>query len=273
MAKVEKTWVSVRDAWVPVAAWEIAGLSEPVRRRLHLRQLTKDDNPSLTEMAVQDIWVESPLSDDWLVAYRILSQHGAPVVGEVRVFPNEPDRRAAGRWSAEYLEGSRALVPAGGITRQVLDRIRLSTPLAEAGELLKKIRAADPEAFETRGLTTMQAPRRGRKGHGDLFYAQVVRDYVTAVEAGSPSPAIDVARRRRLGRRGPARVRDLLHEARHRGLLTPAPVRGRRGGDLTPLARALLAAAENVPANVPATTKNRPHSTPRQPRAKKKTPR
>ena len=64
----------------------------------------------------------------------------------------------------------------------------------------------------------------------------------------------------------------MLHEARHRGLLTPASMPGHRGlASLTERGNAVLAAAKTVPANVPAATQNRPHSSQRQPKTNTKT--
>lgn len=269
MARIAKTTVTLGDAVIPVSPYQLGRLSPVARAKLE-PELLPEPLANVKGLDLKGTWVESPLGRDWIVAYRILSEHGAPIVGEIRVFPNEPERVGAGQWSAEFL-GSQATAPPGGITGRVLGGIRLSEPLKAAGELLRRLRIQDPGSERTlagRGLATTTLRRRGRKGHGDRFYAQVAQDYVSALEAGSMSPATDVARRRRLGSTGPARIRDLLHEARRRNLLTPATARGRRGqADLTPRGRMILA---DVPADVPATTSTQPHSTPRQPRAKKK---
>ena len=235
MPKLAKTRVHIREAWVPVRAGEATRHDWALGLTLELREpRTKVD-----ELHISETWVESPLGADWIAAYRIVADHGVPVIGEVRIFPNEDEHPKAGSWSGEYV--ARPVVPSGGLTRRVLDQIKLTEPMSKAGEFMERIRAFAAPQLERRGLATTKARRRrGRKGHGDLFYAQVARDYVAAVEAGSSSPATDVARRRRLGANGPARIRDLLHEARRRGFLTPAPVRGRRGGDLTPQGRAIL---------------------------------
>lgn len=84
--------------------------------------------------------------------------------------------------------------------------------------------------------------RRGRKPFPDRFYAEVARDYIDAIAKGSRNPTLDAARRLPANRR--RRVRDILHEARNRNLLTPAPKGRRQGGDLTETARALLATEE-----------------------------
>jgi hypothetical protein len=49
---------------------------------------------------IDDLWRAVPIrEDEWVVAYRILSQEGTPVIGEVRLIPNEPNRRVSGEWS------------------------------------------------------------------------------------------------------------------------------------------------------------------------------
>jgi hypothetical protein len=213
-----------------------AGLSKEELHVCDPERLQRDAR----EMKIEDTWIESPLGKDWVVAYRILAQGGAPVVGEVRIFPTETKRRHPGQWSAEFL-GARASAPPGGLTSRLLRRVRLGANLKEAGKIIKWWYESHPEAIAPlteRGLVA--APRRptgrGRKGHPDLFYALLADEYVAAVQARSPRPAVDVARRRRLKA---ARVRDLLHEARHRGLLT-VQRHGVKGGVLTNAARTLL---------------------------------
>jgi hypothetical protein len=79
----------------------------------------------------------------------------------------------------------------------------------------------------------------------------------------------------RTGQTGYAELGTLLFAAfpRHFHRLTQGRITT-EADDHADAARALLRrAAKNVPANVPATTPTRPHSTPSQPRAKKKTPR
>lgn len=79
-----------------------------------------------------------------------------------------------------------------------------------------------------------QAPRPGRRGRGDRFYAEVAALYVRALDR--PAPVKQVATWLKYST---SRVRDLLHEARRRGLLTGSP-RGRAGGELTQRGRDLL---------------------------------
>lgn len=82
-----------------------------------------------------------------------------------------------------------------------------------------------------------EAKRRpGRAGRGDRDYAVVAEVYVLAL-AGDTPVIHAVAEQLEVS---PSTARNLVHEARARGLLT-TPERGRAGGGLTDKARALLA--------------------------------
>jgi hypothetical protein len=234
-----------------------------------VRTLTDAEVRDVRVVAVRSTWVWAPLGGGWAAWYRIVAQDGAPIIAEVRVCPADavPDD-APGESSARLL-GHRATAPRAGVTAELLRRVRVGEYLKEAGDILESMRPFEPLVAD-RGFT--DPPRRGpgRKGHSNEFYAQLADDYVTAIKAGSRSPAADVARRRRLSA---PRVRDMLHEARHRGLLTPATMPGRRGpADLTERGRAVLKASTNVPGNVPATSRKRATSVPRQPTRQRKTP-
>jgi len=86
----------------------------------------------------------------------------------------------------------------------------------------------------------VQEPRRpGRRGHEDAYYAEFAAQYVAALGLGSSKPVVDVAKGRG---ESPAYVRDVIHEARRRRLLTAAP-RGKSGGRLTDKALTALQGA------------------------------
>jgi hypothetical protein len=69
----------------------------------------------------------------------------------------------------------------------------------------------------------------------------VARDYVRAVEQGRKDPVGAVARLARWRGSTTENIRDWVHRARRRGLLTAPPRAGRPGGQLTDKARAALA--------------------------------
>lgn len=200
---------------------------------------------SVGEASVFEAWVEVPLDGAWIVGYGIVNDQGTPVVGELRLFPAEPDRPGPGRWSAELL-GLEARAPRGGITARVLRRVRVRAYLAKMSHFIRDVRAAAPGLADMYGWSVREAPvmaesrlegqRRGPKGRPDSFYARVARDYVRALERGSYEPVAAVARRRG---ESVAKVRDMIRRARKRGLLTlEGP--GKRGGVLTEQAEALL---------------------------------
>jgi hypothetical protein len=176
-----------------------------------------------------------PLGKRWTAAYRLTVQDGAVVVGEVRIFPQEPPGRALpGQWSAEVL-GIRARVPWGGITGRLV-RVKVTEHLRVADQVLRQ-----SDDWLRHPLALDAARRRAQPGLGrprkpDLWYARAAGRYAAALRGGSTRPVVDVAAQLGLT---VARARDAIHQARARGLLTPG-TRGRRGGALTRKALGLL---------------------------------
>jgi transposase-like protein len=192
-----------------------------------------------------DAWIEVPMGGAWIVAYRIVNDHGTPVVGEIRVFPAEPkEGRELGRWSGELL-GARARVPRRGITSRQLRRIRVRAYQRRMAEQVARLREQAPELASDFGWdqgSSADVPnrdagtRRGRKGRPDEFYADIAAEYVRAISQRSRRPIADIARQRKI----PAsQVRDMIRQARKRKLLTGAGS-GLSGGVLTARAQALL---------------------------------
>jgi transposase-like protein len=208
-----------------------------------IREIGPQQASSLVGVLADSLWIEMPLGAAWTVAYRLVPQQGQPVVAELRVFPTEPDRRAAGEWTGCYT-GVRATVPAGGLTAPMLRRIRLHRNLVAgkhaiawvarhtAVPVLGRFGLAQPKVRGER-----RQPHRGRPGWSRAEYARIAAAYVSAIEHGSTRPVADVARRRRLE---PSQARDAVRRARELGLLTPGVKRGQVGGALTPAAIRLL---------------------------------
>lgn len=93
------------------------------------------------------VWVEIPLSGGWMAAFRLANQRGQPIVAELRLFPEEDDRkvvrrtallpqlttgaikgiirRPPGEWSGEYGMAKNIKVPVGGVTARLLRTIRV----------------------------------------------------------------------------------------------------------------------------------------------------
>ena len=99
----------------------------------------------------------------------------------------------------------------------------------ESPDYLEEILERQKQAFR-------EDPRPGRRGRGDVYYAQMAAAYVGMCNSGEPSP---VGRLAEMVHKSKSQVRNILYAARKRDLLTDAPA-GRRGGELTPKARALL---------------------------------
>jgi hypothetical protein len=200
----------------------------------------------------KESWVEVPVGDGWVAAYRIVPKGGRPVVGEVRVFPAERRREVAGRWSERG-----PAVPDDGVPGRVLRELRLKDPHTRFPELLRSWEdqhgeAATHRVFRRFGFSrrARTVPRRpGRAGRPEDFYLAWAVAYADRIRAGSRSPIKDLARRPPVriegyvSRGGPTvaagTVRDIVHRARTRGLLTESPV-GRAGGELTAKAMRLL---------------------------------
>jgi hypothetical protein len=275
-----------------------------MRARMGLYPVAAAEAKRYEHVVVENYWLERPLGDDWIAAYRYTIQEGRPVVSELRVFPSpvgdEGRFGGPGHWKAELL-GVLAPAPAGGLTaRHVHNYLRMGRHAKLTRDILARLRREAPQLFApgqdmapftaaSGARAPVTASGRGRKGHGVAFFARIAKEYVDVIQRGDRRPATTIASRRGLS---PARVRDLIHRARQRGLLTPAH-HGRRGGLLTPAARAILGPSETsrrtaatsksggrtagpssgVPVSVPAATRKRPTSALRQPTRQRKTPR
>jgi hypothetical protein len=251
-----KTVVRVTGAWRLVDAIEArdAGLLESTPERPTALHAIRDQDGSEAARQIgmfhpralndQSVWVEAPLGGAWTVGYRIGIQRGFPVVSEMRIFPHdEHEGRRPGEWRAEYL-GAMAPAPDGGISARLLRQVQVGKHMRVLDQVLAQ-HAAGLKALGIAVPAPRRAPRpvkvRERIHDRDDLYARIAAAYVAACLAGSRSPAADVARRWKLGagQRGASKVRDLLHKARRRGLLTTVS-HGKLGGDLTDKARELL---------------------------------
>ncbi len=193
----------------------------------------------LVDGTTQEAWLEVELDGGWIAAYRLMAQEGRPVVGEVRVFPNESAPREQGRWSAERL-GDQAPVPFGGVPARVLRQLRVREHLSLIDDVVEQ---HQEQSFRLELLDhgfTQVAMEAGRRGRSDLFYAEIASAYVRLLGEHAP---INQLRRQLQDLEGlhfaEATIRDFVNQARHRGLLTSSPP-GRPGGELTSKAREIL---------------------------------
>lgn len=143
----------------------------------------------------------------------------------------------AGTWHPE----EQAAQPSGGITARLLRSLPIGEITSQAVALARRPFARVVEKFPDAAPHYHQwhealQQRPGRRGRDDDFYLDFVVAYVELVDKGERAPVAAMASRRQFAA---TTIRNLIHEARRRGLLTPAP-RGRSGGALTPKAVAML---------------------------------
>lgn len=193
--------------------------------------------------------IQFELRPGWTVAARFLDVDGRPVLCELRVLPTEPlvegqPQFPPGEWSKNQ-SLLREPERENGVTARLLREISLSEIFTEMRQQLKDaapwMDESDPLVADTK-LTQeaweKRAPRPGRAGRSDAYYALWAARYVE--KTGSPRPVAELAEEHGLK---PAQIRDLVHTARVRKLLTKTG-RGRSGGYLTAKGRAALTALE-----------------------------
>lgn len=191
------------------------------------------------------MWLRDTITDahgaPWAVDAWVVVRRGRPVVGEIRVSPAEPASREPGKpWSGEA-----ASVPPRGLERRLL--VKVPVGAYATGMVARASRTSNTTERElsiwflnymlpgSGALARRPRPRRA-VGRDDLFYAELADAYVQRLDEKSMSPVKDIADARN---ETPAHVRDLLHEARVRDLLSKGSP-GKRAGYLRPRALALL---------------------------------
>jgi hypothetical protein len=197
-----------------------------------------------------ETWVEEPIAGGWIGAYRLMVKAGRPLVAEVRLFPEDrPESRGGGQWSEEV-----SAVPSEGVPGRALHALRLKTPLERFPRFLRSIKR-DPafakQLLRGHGIplrSEMRRRRPGRRGRTDSYYLPWAVAYVERLAVGSRRPVKDLTESPPRAIRGyvsdggvtsEATVRDYIHQARKRGLLSSSPS-GRPGGELTPKAEQML---------------------------------
>jgi hypothetical protein len=218
---------------------------------------------------VQDAWVEVaipepgiPKATRWMCAVRFVKdkQHGRPVIGELRIFPNEIDLAhpyTPGRWKADRL-GFEAVAPRGGITARLLREFRLGDRAKFLATIQRTIaREIDRDRSEgvvspvnatplslwlARSLeaATTQPPRARQGKLTDVELAQLARQYADLIERGEKRP--NKVLQQRLGLASTT-ITMRVWQARQKGFLTTPSGPGVPGGRVTPKARAFLESA------------------------------
>lgn len=176
-------------------------------------------------------------ADGWFVSAVFLQEGDQLVMAELKVFPGpgpRTDRRAARRKPGEWSGRHDALepMPDGGVSARLLRCIRLT-------DLQQLVLSSLPEGASMDGPMpggTARVGRPGSAGRPDRQYAEWAFRYAKKLAEGSRSPIKDLAAEHG---RSPGQVRDLIHDARVRGLLSKER-QGRAAGSLTPKAIRLL---------------------------------
>jgi hypothetical protein len=193
----------------------------------------------------REAWVEVPIADGWVAAYRVQVRDRLPVITEVRVIPDQHrDSGMHGDWGHDVDS-----VPVEGLPGSALRLLRVSDAIGLFEELEESWEQAfgaemTERIFRRHGLRSAEpvGRRPGRAGRPDAFYARWAEAYVDRLAKGSRSPIKDLAADPPFQMEGfasstdqqaRATIRAILQEARRRGLLTRPP-RGRAGGRLTP---------------------------------------
>ncbi len=221
------------------------------------------------EIWVSETWVESRLTKDWICAYRLLiDDSGQPHVGEIRLFPYEKQGRrnppgdekqdphnSPGEWSARFL-GNKAEAPTGGITADLIRKIKIKEPQTVMAKFLEWVAGEHPHLFESNFLidrNILAPPETGRRKRiADEFYAEAAKLYSEAIKLGKRKPVMFVQKKMGISE---GKAKRSVYEARRRKLLTPAPKTGSSGGQLTPKARRILGLDKGTN-----TTKRKPSS-------------
>lgn len=199
---------------------------------------------ALPRHVVREAWVEVPIADGWVAAYRVQVRDQLPVVTEVRVIPDKHlGTGTHGDWDHEVDS-----VPAGGLPGSALRRLRVGDAIRLFKELERGweeefgIEMVDP-IFRRHGFRSdgEVGQRPGRAGRPDEFYARWAEAYVDLLAKGSRSPIKDLAAHPPVkiewfdpsrAAESRATVGAIIQEARQRKLLTKPPP-GKAGGELT----------------------------------------
>ncbi len=175
-------------------------------------------------------------AEGWYVSAVFLQESDQLVMAELKVFPGprrgegrRTGRRKPGEWSGR--RDALAAVPNGGVSARLLRCIRLT-------DLQELVAASLPEGSGDGGGAGPLAGvgRPGTAGRPDRYFAEWAFAYAKKLAEGSRSPIKDLAAEHG---GNPGQVRDLIHDARVRGLLSKER-QGRAAGSLTPRAIELL---------------------------------
>jgi len=195
---------------------------EPGKPMLAFRDADETESGGLSKGA----WVQMVLpGKQWIASGRMEAQGDSVVIAEFRLTPLTDD------------------APEGGVGQNVVRRVPFglfrSFALSVAAYAGKHGFPFLVDRFERQlpGLKVPPRPRpRRAAGRDDVYYAKMADDYIKAIKNGSRTPVADLATAR--GETSET-IRDRLHEARVRGILSKGEP-GRMGGALLPRGHDLL---------------------------------
>ena len=183
---------------------------------------------SLLDKRTGEIHAEAPCSSEpWYAYGRFRVTDGQLQLAEIRLFP-DPDRTGLKDRDPGWppIGSSDAWLPADDLTASAVRTLPLRLLREIAIESVEKYGEGPLSEAERRSLSQ----RPGRAGRSDAFYAHWASRYVG--KTGSRAPIAELARENGLRRE---QVRDLIQQARERGLLTPG-----RSSLLTKKAKTIL---------------------------------
>ncbi len=213
--------------------------------------------PASLRFSGDEVWATFPLEEPWQCEYRcVVADDGEPVFTELRLTTRDGQSPASGVTTrllrtlpvGRHLASTHAQLAKmarEGRSWEERDGAAVEIPAAPGRSRQRRLSLGaadlDRQAVEAAGFGDVAQPRArpGRPGRPDAFYAEVASRYVDALDSGSRRPTADVAENLNYSA---ARVRDAVHEARERGLLSRPAAKGRPGGALTDRAKKLLAA-------------------------------
>jgi hypothetical protein len=243
--------------------WEPIRRADAARRGLTVKKFAPLKASAFGLVIDRSVWFETSIAPRWTVAFRLVEQHGLPVIAEVRIFPDEPGHYPPGRWSGEY--GAPTKVPPGGLSARALRQIRTQAFKADLRKIMARKVTVEMEKAEIEkandGKRALKGTRRegtwgkeewesvfpgvplsppsatrGRKGRSDRELARIAAIYERAYVANRPAIAA-VAKAHRLSL---TQARDAVRRARVRGLLSGGGKQGQGGGLLLPKAQEIL---------------------------------
>jgi hypothetical protein len=108
-----------------------------------------------------EYWVHIPIGEGWIAAQRIAGSGGVITVSELRVFPLEKPRKAAGEWSGDFKTHP-------GLSTPVVRRVPVGT------------HAVAPVVMDFVGAMLLSRPHRSTGGPFVPFFPWPAKDYQLA---------------------------------------------------------------------------------------------